>query len=147
MVILTVVLWCLVIFHETKKGVVNNIPPIEEEKIEGSLFVARQSEQKNNTPEKDVGNILQSPWVVEVCSYLRYNEAQNLARSFKDQGFPAFVSRIDLKGQRWYRVRVGVYSTEEEAQKMKEKIAKEFGITDPWVHLLTEWTGPLWSSS
>lgn len=153
LVTLTVMSWCLVIFQETKKRVVDNIPPIEEEKkeeeierpflaakeeekIERPFLAAKEKEERTNTLKKEIENTSLSPWVVEVCATLRYNEAKNLVSSFKDQGFPAYISCINLKRQKWYRVRVGRYSTEEEAQKMKERIAKDFGITDSWVHLL-----------
>ena len=122
---LIVMSWFLIISQVTKKRVVNNISPIEEEKeerIEGlllavkekermerPLLIAKEKEEMTNTLKKEVDNTSLSPWVVEVCSFLHHNEARNLARSLKDQGFPAFVSRIDLKGQRWYRVRIGVY--------------------------------------
>lgn len=84
----------------------------------------------------ETSSISQSLWVVEVRSSIRSDEAIELATKLKAQGFRAYVSSTNLKGQRWYRVRVGTYLTEEEAQKMKDRIAKEFDITDSWIHLL-----------
>lgn len=134
--ILTIVSWCLVIFKATKKRVVNNIPPIAEEKIERPLLATKDKEERTNALKKEVDNISQYPWVVEVYASLRYDDAKNLASSLKDQGFPAYISWINLKGRKWYRVRVGTYSTKEEAQRMRERIVKDFGITESWVHLL-----------
>ena len=80
------------------------------------------------------------PWVVEVSAYDSYYEAQHLLTKLKAQGLPAFLTQVTLRGQKWIRVRVGFYTTEKEAQMIKERIASEFGIQDCWVHLLNRKT-------
>ena len=77
-----------------------------------------------------------STWIVEVASCLRQDKAKSIAADLKDHGFPSYLSRLNTNGQQWYRVRVGTYSSKAEAEKMKERVVKEFGKKDCWVNIV-----------
>lgn len=79
-----------------------------------------------------------NPWVVEVSSFTNFRPAKNLAYQLRSRGYPAFVVKRTIRGERWYRVRAGFYFTEREAQEIRDKIASEFGIKGCWLHLLTQ---------
>jgi succinoglycan biosynthesis transport protein ExoP len=83
-----------------------------------------------------IDNISPATWLVEVASAIAYNKAKSMAISLKDRGFPAYISLANVNGQRWYRVRVGAYSSRAEAENMKGTIVKEFGKTDCWINFV-----------
>ncbi len=74
-------------------------------------------------------NVQQTHYTIQIASFP--NEADATKRSeeiIKDKdSLPAFVSKVQIQGKTWYRVNVGMYSTEKEAQetlKKDKKVAK-----------------------
>lgn len=64
---------------------------------------------------------------VQVYSFKEKARAEAALKALKDKDFKAYIMVSDL-GPRgiWYRVRVGAFSTEEEAQKILASITKDF---------------------
>lgn len=68
-------------------------------------------------------------FTVQVASYSTQNEADEYAKSLKDKGFSAFVVPAEIRGQTWYRVSVGAYSTREEARQSQQRLMKQADIS------------------
>jgi len=64
--------------------------------------------------------------MLQVASYTDQINAQKLLRELSSQGYAGNVVRADL-GQRgvWYRVRIGPYGGEDEAERVLKKLRKE----------------------
>lgn len=72
------------------------------------------------------------PWAVQVSAYQSYTQAKDFRNELKDKGFPAYLTEATIKGKKWYRVRLGFYSTKKEAVEVGKRIASEFKIKDYW---------------
>jgi len=64
-------------------------------------------------------------YTVQVSSWQTPRRAERDAERFNAKGFTAYVQSADIpeKGGTWYRVRVGSYATNNEAQKMAAQLA------------------------
>lgn len=72
------------------------------------------------------------PWAVQVSACQSYTQAKDFRDELKDKGFPAYLTEETIKGKKWYRVRLGFYSTKKEAVEVGKRIASEFKIKDYW---------------
>jgi len=136
LVILSIASVYVVISQKTKKGVqVATAPLGEKNEIEKPGL---PKEKVTSTTVKKVESTTFHPWVVEIASFTSFNQAKTLSDQLKAKGHPAYVTGRTVRGQKWYRVRIGFYSTKKEVQEIKKGIASEFGIKDCWLHLLTK---------
>ncbi len=59
-------------------------------------------------------------WTVQVNAFPDEKSAKTWVDRLKNKGYNAYVTEVNVKGKSWYRVRVGQYSTREEAKKVEE---------------------------
>lgn len=65
-------------------------------------------------------------WAVQVNAFPQERDANRLAKRLKDKGYDAYVALKEIKGKTWYRVRVGHFTTRDEAKSLQEELrAKE----------------------
>lgn len=67
-------------------------------------------------------------YAVQVGAFQDRASAERMAKSLKAKGLDAFVVAAQLRGGTWYRVRVGRYSGESDAQATYRRLAAEQGI-------------------
>jgi len=65
-----------------------------------------------------------SLWAVQLGSFSNEENAESLAADLRDQGFAAFLSRVQSDGRTLHRVRVGPQGSREEADKVAAALAK-----------------------
>ncbi len=63
-----------------------------------------------------------SAWVVQVGSFSKRQNADNVAQELQGKKFPAFVEEKEVKGKTYYRVLVGPETDRAEAGKLWEKV-------------------------
>ena len=75
------------------------------------------------SPQDDGSEV---PYVIQAYSFQNKTRADAIVSIMKSQGYPAYVLMSDLgdKGV-WYRVRVGEYKNQQEAQQILEKLKKD----------------------
>ena len=68
----------------------------------------------------------QTPFVVQAYSFQNKTRAEATVSILKSQGYPAYVLMSDL-GEKgiWYRVRIGDFNTQTEAEKIIEQLKKD----------------------
>lgn len=71
-------------------------------------------------------------WVLNMASFAHLPEAQTLAGKLKKAGHNAYVVRFNKDGVEWHRVRVGFFSSRDEAVKAGRTIKTRFGLDEPW---------------
>lgn len=110
---------------------VEEVPPVVEEPI---LPILPQEETPSPITEKKVEAKPTSlyPWAVQVFACQSYTQAKHLRDELKDNGFPAYLTEITLEGKKWYRVRLGFYSTKKEAVEVGKRITSEFKTEHYW---------------
>lgn len=66
----------------------------------------------------------ESLWAVQLGSFSNEENAEGLAADLRDQGFAAFLSRVQSGGRTLHRVRVGPQGSRDEAEKVAAALAK-----------------------
>ena len=58
---------------------------------------------------------------MQVASYATEDEARKHANELKEKGYSAFFVPAQVKGKSWYRVSVGLFTSENEAKEYKKE--------------------------
>lgn len=72
-------------------------------------------------------------WTVHIASFTSREDAQSIVKRLKEGGYKAYLTESNIKGKRWYRVRVGFYRTEEGARTVGREISTKYHIKDIWI--------------
>lgn len=72
-------------------------------------------------------------WVIQVKSSPDRDTVDQLQEALARSGFPAFVIAAEIEGTTYYRVRVGRYRTEEDAQEVARALARRDDVEQTWV--------------
>lgn len=76
-------------------------------------------------------------YTVQVASYASEKEAQTRTADLKTQGFNSFYITATVKGKTWYRVGIGLFSTEKEAKAYKADLLSRTKVTSAIVQKIT----------
>ncbi|MGC1678339.1 MAG: SPOR domain-containing protein [Candidatus Binataceae bacterium] len=69
------------------------------------------------------------PFNIQIDAVMDRAGADDMMRRLRALGFPSAESATSLNGQTWYRVSVGPYATQEEAQAAQEKLHQQYRAT------------------
>lgn len=83
-----------------------------------------QDEVEITPPEPQQPAAAGSLWAVQLGSFSNEENAEGLAADLRDDGFAAFLSRVESGGRTLHRVRVGPQGSREEAEKVAAALAK-----------------------
>lgn len=112
---------------EVAERVIAGKPP-EEEKHEAPA--------KNRIPQslpKEVAASSAGKFTVQVGSYPEEQEAQKISAELKDKGFSAFYVSANIKGKTYYRVSVGLFTTQKEADAYKKDLMARAKVSSAFV--------------
>jgi cell division septation protein DedD len=73
--------------------------------------------ETRETKESSGAKTAAKPWSVQVNSFPDAKSAQELIDRLKNKGYNAFVTEANVNGKTWYRVRVGRFTSRDEAEK------------------------------
>ena len=82
-------------------------------------------------PQPDLN--LASGWIVQVRSTTDKASADQLQAQLVADGFPAFVVSAEVQGDTYYRVRVGRYRSQTDAQSVETNLGNRSYIAETWV--------------
>ncbi len=98
-------------------------------KTNNSMHVKRVKYSGEKSPvysEKDLVSELSGKFLVQLASYPQLSLARELEHILKSKGYPAFIQKAYLpKRGTWYRVRIGSFSTKEEAKFFGDSISSK----------------------
>ena len=86
------------------------------EKASPAAELARVTPAPANAEQKEAGKT----WSVQLNAFPDERSAKQLVDRLKNKGYKALISEARNKGKVWYRVRVGKYSSREEADQALE---------------------------
>ncbi len=66
-------------------------------------------------------------WVIQVASLASPEAARELQDELRAKGYPAFVEQADVRGRRYYRVRIGPEVERRRADQLAEQLAADTG--------------------
>lgn len=107
------------------KTVTPTPPAVKEHRVPSSL-------------PKDVANFSVGKFTVQIASYADEAEAKSKATELKDSGYAAFYIPANIKGKIWYRVSVGQFNTQKEAQDYRSKLLSTSKVNSAIVQKITE---------
>ena len=94
---------------------------------------APTNEQPQPPPEEEEVPLSEVPaegWAVQGASYPTSEEGRRHLNRLKNGGHNAYLIAALVKGQTWYRVRVGPYSTKEAARDAQSSLSQVLGRSD-----------------
>jgi len=74
------------------------------------------------TPDESADEWADAGWTVQVNATTNMEQAIDLARRLKAKGYDAYTVQAPLRGQTWYRVRVGRYASHDKAKEMESRL-------------------------
>jgi cell division septation protein DedD len=76
---------------------------------------------------------LSKKWSVQISAAPAKDIAGTLVQRLKANGYDGYVVQAEVKGQPYYRVRVGPFTTREEAESVRESLARQEGYRDAYL--------------
>ncbi len=89
---------------------------------------------EEETPEPVATAPVGSGWVVQVAACEAQDYAEYLVSKYTDRGYSPYITAHNHEGQMFYRVRLGMYDTQEEARQLKLELFDRYSI-DGWIAL------------
>lgn len=77
--------------------------------------------------------IVKESWVVNLVSFKQEWYAKRKAAEYQKQGVPVEMKGVSIKGENWYRLRVGGFKSKYEAAAYAAKVKKSLNLTSVWV--------------
>ncbi len=98
-------------------------PPVEE-KSEGIKI--------GEKPEEPVS--IKKEWVIQIFSSKLKDNAVKYCDELASKGIRAYHTMVNIGEEDWYRVRMGFFESEKDAEKMSENLGKDLSIKTPlWI--------------
>ena len=72
-------------------------------------------------------------WTVQVNATTNPQQATDLARGLRAKGYDAYTVQAPMRGQTWYRVRVGRFPTRDKARELETKLKTSEGMENAYV--------------
>ena len=100
-----------------------------------SIPDADQERTKVNTSPRvhSLGNIqLGKKWSVQVAATPARDIADSLVQRLKAKGYDGYVVQTEVKGQTYYRVRVGYFDSRQDAESVHQSLMRQEGYRDAY---------------
>jgi cell division septation protein DedD len=85
-------------------------------------------EPSNAAPGKDIPESPKKPpgpeYAIQVAATRDSNKAKNIADRFREKGYPAYCQASNVKGEQWFRIRIGPYPDRATVEKDRIRLMK-----------------------
>jgi len=72
-------------------------------------------------------------WTVQVNATTNPEQATDLAHRLRAKGYEAYTVQAPMRGQTWYRVRVGRFASRDKARELEARLKTEEGLENAYV--------------
>ncbi|MFI5397896.1 MAG: SPOR domain-containing protein [Candidatus Binatia bacterium] len=72
-------------------------------------------------------------WTVQVNATTNPQQASDLARGLRAKGYDAYTVQAPMRGQTWYRVRVGRFTSRDKAKEIEARLKSNEGLENAYV--------------
>lgn len=86
---------------------------------------AEEAEPATKTPRSEAKSRGLTAWVVQIGSFSREDNANNLVKKLQNMGYPAFIEPLKQDSGTVYRVRIGPELLRSDASALREKLEQE----------------------
>jgi cell division septation protein DedD len=98
----------------------------------GVQAIAKPATPKPMTHIAESGN-LSKKWSVQISSVPAKDIADTLVERLKAKGYDGYVVQANVKGQTYYRVRVGHFDARADAESVRQSLARQEGYRDAYL--------------
>jgi cell division septation protein DedD len=100
------------------------LPPIAASSRAASVATARAPAPVNTraVASASTPSARKHPYNIQVEAVMDRDGADQMVRRLQELGYPAAAETTDIDGQTWYRVKVGPYDSQEEAEEAQDKL-------------------------
>jgi cell division protein FtsN len=117
------------------------VSPAAERLVHGQpAVVANKAPAPSRIPSslpKEIASSALGKYTVQIASYGTEKEAQEKSADLKGKGFSAFYVSAKVKGTMWYRVSVGLFTTQKEAEAYKKDLLARAKVSSALVQKIT----------
>lgn len=99
---------------------------------------AKKVAEKTTTLPKEVAQSSVGKFTVQIASHPAENDAKKLAEELKKKGYAAFYVPANVKGQTYYRVSVGLFATQKEAQDYRAELVEKANVGSAFVQKIVQ---------
>jgi DedD protein len=72
-------------------------------------------------------------WTVQVNATTNVQQATEMARKLRTKGYEAYTVQAPMRGQTWYRVRVGRFANREQAKELESRLRSSEHLDNAYV--------------
>jgi cell division septation protein DedD len=72
-------------------------------------------------------------WTVQVNATTNPEQATDLAQRLKSKGYDAYTVQAPMRGQTWYRVRVGRFASRDKAKEIESRLKNTEGLENAYI--------------
>jgi cell division septation protein DedD len=95
---------------------------------------ARLKHSQPAQPVREVGDEwADAGWTVQVNATTNPQQARDMAHALKAKGYDAYTVQAPTRGQTWYRVRVGRFSSRDQAKDLEDRLRTTEGLEHAYV--------------
>ena len=76
---------------------------------------------------------LSKKWSVQVSAPPAKDIAETLLQRLKAKGYDGYVVQAEVKGQSYYRVRLGYFDSREKAESVRQSLTRQEGYPDAFL--------------
>jgi len=88
---------------------------------------------KRSTASEHADEWADAGWTVQVNATTNPQQATDLAQTLKSKGYDAYTLQAPVRGQIWYRVRVGRFSSHDKAKQLEARLRSTEGLENAYV--------------
>ncbi len=110
-----------------QKAIESLLASVETLEQQKRIVPAKRRVKKTKKP------IVKVEWVVNLVSFKQEWYAKRKSEEFKKKGIPAIVEEVNIKGKKWFRLRVKGFKSKYEAAAYAVKVKKTLNLSSVWV--------------
>jgi len=118
-----------------QQGLSENSTQIADTNKQLAALTARiaKLEKRKTAVRKTKASTVKTGWAVNLISFKQKWYAQRKSEELKKKGIPVEVLAVKIKGENWYRLRVGGFKSKHEASSYASRIKKTLNLSSVWV--------------
>ncbi|MCK5126554.1 MAG: SPOR domain-containing protein [candidate division Zixibacteria bacterium] len=112
----------------------NNEGAVAETEEQGMLAedIPAEAEPEEVTYQSEADYSSLSGYVVQVGAYSSYDFAKMMSDKYIARDYPAFIVSTEIDGETYYRLRIGVYETLDEAKEVAVLVKDRYSV-EYWI--------------
>lgn len=111
------------------------VPPTQTPASAATKVSPRPTQTRQPTPPRRAAEEewADAGWTVQVSATTDQEEARGLSARLRARGYDAYLVQAPLRGQTWYRVRVGRLRNREQAKELEERLRRSEGMDAAYI--------------